>query len=451
MSSDQVIQLPAPVPRSISLSASNGSHPHELVSDQASSSAHSPMGDHGEGSISQFRGHLPNEILSFIISFADQSTLGNLMSVCKNTYRLVAPTLYSHITITECNADKLFLGLPRSTKYRKIKVSSMNSLTSSNEEMNGPIKLLWPDVPMESEDEEEIAQPDTTSIPYAYPTSLSEKRKLALFEFTRIITLTTRMPTQLCHDLRGWTRRESIKHKSHLFPKFETLIITGKCLKDCANWYDRHLISPDDIVDDQFFGVLPLSGRCKNLCITSPTYDEADYDDYILRRSKSDAHLLFSPAFKLMCSERFKKLVSSVTPDLIVNMTRWLTTLREPPKVTLHNIFSYALPLCEVNHTLFLAPYSRTDQPKTLHERCPRVNKTTRTSQMQDLNDAIGFFGEYDFDKIIVGVPDAEMEDIDWDKIFGKSRGMTEGILVDVQMISQLPPCPCCFTKEGIQ
>ncbi|KAK6910214.1 hypothetical protein I203_104246 [Kwoniella mangroviensis CBS 8507] len=317
--------------------------------------------------------------------------------------------------------------------------------------MDRPIKLLWPDVPMESEDEEEIAQPDTTSIPYAYPTLLSEERKLALFKFTRIVTLTTQMPTQLCHDIRGWFRRERIKHNSHLFPKIETLLITGKCLKDCANWHDRHLVRADDIVDDQFFGVFPLSCCIKNLCITSPTYDEADFDDYILRRSKSDAYLLASPAFKSMCSERFKELVSSVTPDLIVNITRWLTPLIKPPKVTLHNIISHTLPLCEVYHTLFLAPYSRTDQPKTLHERCPRVNKTTRTSLMQNLNDTICSFEKYDFNRIVIGVPDAEMEDIDWDKIFEKANGMYEEDMFNVQMMSQLSPCPCCLTEEGIQ
>ncbi|WWD02866.1 hypothetical protein V865_000908 [Kwoniella europaea PYCC6329] len=399
-----------------------------------------------------YYGRLPDEILSLIISFADQSTLGTFMSVSKFTYHLAAPRLYAHIIITKQNADKLFIGLPRSARYRRIRISSTSLIPTPNNATARPIKLRCSDVPIESEDEEGVDQGDPPLNQYAYPAPRSEKRKLALFPSTRIITLTTRMPTQLCQDLRVWARRakrECIKHKRHLFPKFETLIITGKCLKDCADWQDRHIVPLDDIVDDQFFGVLPLLGCFKNLCFTAPTYDEADYDDYILRRSKPDVHLLSAPTFKSTCSKRFKMIVKDMIPDLILTIMEQLTPPKKFPRVTLHNIINYMLPLCELDHTMFLAPYSRTDQPKALLERCLRVNKRTKTSQMEVLNDSIPW--EYDFDKMIIGVPDAEMEDIDWEKILKYANASSKGSQVDIQMMSQLSPCPCCLTKEGIQ
>ncbi|WVQ67781.1 uncharacterized protein L199_005986 [Kwoniella botswanensis] len=443
------MSLDQPAPAATSFSPSNYSHLHGPDPKLTLSSVVIPTADNEEESISQFRGHLPNEILSFIISFADQSTLGNLMGVRKTTYRLAAPTLYSHITITRQNADKLFVGLPRSTGCQRTRVPPMADGPTSSHVASRPIKLRWPDVRMESEDEEEIDQSHTPTNKYAYPTVRSEKRKLALFKFTRIITLTTRMPTQLCQDLRGWARRECRKHKRRLFPKFETLIITGKCLKDCADWQDRHLIPLEDIADDQFFGVLPMLGRIKNLCITSPTYDEDDYDDYILRRSRPDVELLSNSSFKSMCTRRFKRIVNVVLPDLIVHFNERLTLSKKSPNITFHNIISHKRPPCEMDHTLFLAPYTPADRPTALHERCPRVNKMTRASQMRDLDDTI--YWEYDFDKMIIGVPDAEMEDIDWDKMFEKANGSDAGHPVDVQKSSQLSPCPCCFTKEGIQ
>ncbi|KAL1406815.1 hypothetical protein Q8F55_006224 [Vanrija albida] len=57
--------------------------------------------------------HLPNEVLAAIVdaAAADQPTLAALMRVCRVTYTLAAPRLYSNLSITDRNLPSVFTGL----------------------------------------------------------------------------------------------------------------------------------------------------------------------------------------------------------------------------------------------------------------------------------------------------------------------------------------------------
>nr|XP_019010836.1 uncharacterized protein I206_04139 [Kwoniella pini CBS 10737]OCF49617.1 hypothetical protein I206_04139 [Kwoniella pini CBS 10737] len=379
--------------------------------------------------------NLPNEIIDIIASFSNNATLSTLMRVSKSIYDIASKRLYQHLTITKKNAEGIFLGLPRSAYHSPHR--SSNTQSRSTSKSTAALQLYWPDVPLDSENDEECgddvdyvdaSRKDHQDQPSVYLASKdSVRRKINLFRFVTTLKIDCRLPTRLMQDLFGWIGQQPSGHRT-IFPNAKKLIITGEAIKQWADKRDRShpfcrnrcptSIEPDVL----FLNLLKIIAFPDSICISFPKYEEKDFRRYMNSRSRSVQKALgrgttLGAETGLTSSyDKMAKFAQNFVVDLFI------PTLRKSCKITLHNHTRIRLP-CEIRVRelrVFISRSARHSNVRALNH-AGDIDKETCTKQLQRLADEILWAYDTSYTLVII-CPSEPPTPAQWNKILHTAK-----------------------------
>ncbi|WWC89440.1 uncharacterized protein L201_004364 [Kwoniella dendrophila CBS 6074] len=434
-----------------------------------------------KGTFHQRNQQLPNEIIDSIASYSGPSTLSTLMRVSFRTCHIAAKYLYREITITRKNVEKVFIGLPRSAHYHRFCARQRNKvfagLNAAPEDL--AIQLVWPEVPMDSEEEKEDTDSrDRMAVnerPYI-TTSKSRTRKINLFKYTIVLHIACRFPTQLCQDLIAQFSKED-PSRVRIFPKAKKVIIHSQTVKDWANRQDLGLTDDTrwstyrrENQDRPFFRLLGILAKPANCCVTLPLYTSMDRLKYFRIRTKYDNIPAYSNARttrNIGLTNRFKHMITKIAPEFINQIAYLLNPTESETTITIHNFTHGSLPYEYVPNKVFFWSFAIGVEQSTHHYN--HVTSDTRKSQLENLAVdtmmTMSLHPEGEGEKrrnIEIVCEDGELDRINWKRIVRKAIKKHNSIFVDrldgsddlinaIKLVkkSATTECNCCGTIEG--
>jgi hypothetical protein len=240
---------------------------------------------------------LPNEVFHKVVEHlgrdGDLSTLARLLRTSNAAYTAVAPTLYGEVVITRKNAKSFYLGLmehhlraphqvsPTGISWEEFKDPKHNAdCEAANEarvkatRRERQVRCVWPQADIDSDEESQSVNGDSSDHDVLYPTNFSVDRKSNLLALVQRLHFAEMPSTAVCLNLA----RNTYLNKLPEMSKLRSISLRPRAVWQIVDWTDRHLDTEAPFT--QYLRELPAH----NVCIQMPVIDHHLEKSYMSSR-----------------------------------------------------------------------------------------------------------------------------------------------------------------------
>ncbi|WVW83785.1 hypothetical protein I302_105806 [Kwoniella bestiolae CBS 10118] len=346
-----------------------------------------------------------------------------------------------------------------------------------------PAVLLWPDVPLDSEEEDEnhihqvnlveilikdspasnklgisLSSHSDTKEPEKkytfYPTLESHHRKAILLSHIKTLVISSTFSKALCQDINLWSKRigasPGLTPTKTLLPKFEKLTISGEMVTQMMDYQDRHLGQPHPILD-----FLKTVGKPKHLCINLPVLTIDDRQNYISSRILLDRIYLDGITWKekiYQVSTRFRSFANTRKYEELRHILKCFNT-SDIGTLTIHNFGNGDLLTSFTNTRIFTHKCQCYDKQTPELGCFDHVTQATRMKQLTKLAAAITPLkpGNSEPRRVAIIAGNFSHTKVGWFRILKSKIPKLEAEKFRLSGLQEAEPCQCCGTKEGVK